>query len=274
MALYEHVFLSRQDASTQQVEDLTTQLKGIIEGLGGKIVKLEQWGVKTLPSWLQRVLYRNAVKALGHFEARVRYDGIIYAQKYKRGVPMDKVKPVGKYPKGERTGTTISFLPDKSIFKTIDYKYDVLAQLSGEITLELDSVAPQPVWKAILGVKDANRLQQTLAAMLIRARVLSSEYSDAGLPYHVLPLPSAQGTTAIAYAFIDGYLTIASSPTALAEAIRLHKNGESLGKSRRFLDLLPAGHTGMNGAPPSSFRKSKQPPSYIKLPVRLAVTVS
>jgi len=126
----------------------------------------------------------------------------------------------------------------------ISLQYDVLAQLSGEITLELDSVAPQPVWKAILGVKDANRLQQTLAAMLIRARVLSSEYSDAGLPYHVLPLPSAQGTTAIAYAFIDGYLTIASSPTALAEAIRLHKNGESLGKSRRFSDLLPAGHTG------------------------------
>jgi small subunit ribosomal protein S6 len=48
MPLYEHVFLSRQDASTQQVEDLTAQLKGIIEGLGGKIVKLEQWGVKSL----------------------------------------------------------------------------------------------------------------------------------------------------------------------------------------------------------------------------------
>lgn len=71
----------------------------------------------------------SAVNALSDWlEARVRNDGIIYAQKYKRGVPTDKVKPVGKYVKGERTGTTISFLPDKSIFKTIDYKYDVLAQ--------------------------------------------------------------------------------------------------------------------------------------------------
>ena len=36
MPLYEHVFLARQDASTQQVEELTTQMTGIVEGLGGK----------------------------------------------------------------------------------------------------------------------------------------------------------------------------------------------------------------------------------------------
>ena len=48
MPLYEHVFLTRQDASTQQVEELTTQLKGVIEQMGGKVPKVEQWGVKTL----------------------------------------------------------------------------------------------------------------------------------------------------------------------------------------------------------------------------------
>jgi len=48
MPLYEHVFLSRQDASAQQVEELTAQFKGVIEQLGGKVTKLEQWGVKTL----------------------------------------------------------------------------------------------------------------------------------------------------------------------------------------------------------------------------------
>ena len=31
MPLYEHVFLARQDASTQQVEELTTQMTGIVE---------------------------------------------------------------------------------------------------------------------------------------------------------------------------------------------------------------------------------------------------
>jgi small subunit ribosomal protein S6 len=48
MPLYEHVFLSRQDVSAQQVEELTAQYKGIIEGLGGKITKSEYWGVKSL----------------------------------------------------------------------------------------------------------------------------------------------------------------------------------------------------------------------------------
>jgi small subunit ribosomal protein S6 len=48
MPLYEHVFLARQDVSAQQVEELTTQFKGVIEQLGGKVTKLEQWGVKSL----------------------------------------------------------------------------------------------------------------------------------------------------------------------------------------------------------------------------------
>jgi len=48
MPLYEHVFLARQDVSAQQVEELTAQLKGVIEQMGGKVTKLEQWGVKSL----------------------------------------------------------------------------------------------------------------------------------------------------------------------------------------------------------------------------------
>ena len=48
MPLYEHVFLARQDASTQQVEELTAQMTGIVEGLGGKVVKMESWGVRSL----------------------------------------------------------------------------------------------------------------------------------------------------------------------------------------------------------------------------------
>jgi small subunit ribosomal protein S6 len=54
MPLYEHVFLTRQDVSAQQVEELTAQFKGIIEQLGGKIAKAEQWGVKTLSYRLRK----------------------------------------------------------------------------------------------------------------------------------------------------------------------------------------------------------------------------
>jgi small subunit ribosomal protein S6 len=48
MPLYEHVFLARQDASSQQVEDLTTQIKGVVEQLGGKVAKSESWGLRSL----------------------------------------------------------------------------------------------------------------------------------------------------------------------------------------------------------------------------------
>jgi small subunit ribosomal protein S6 len=48
MALYEHIFLARQDVSAQQVEELTTALTEILTNNGGKVTKNEYWGVKTL----------------------------------------------------------------------------------------------------------------------------------------------------------------------------------------------------------------------------------
>jgi len=49
MPLYEHVYMARQDLSAQQVEEMTATFKGIIEGLGGKLVSdPEYWGVKSL----------------------------------------------------------------------------------------------------------------------------------------------------------------------------------------------------------------------------------
>jgi len=48
MALYEHIYLARQDISAQQVEALTAQFKAVIESLGGKVEKVEYWGVKSL----------------------------------------------------------------------------------------------------------------------------------------------------------------------------------------------------------------------------------
>ena len=54
MPLYEHVYLARQDASAQQVEELTAHLKGVAEGLGGTVAKTEYWGVKTLSYRLRK----------------------------------------------------------------------------------------------------------------------------------------------------------------------------------------------------------------------------
>ena len=48
MALYEHVFLARQDVSSQQVEALVEQFKGILESNGGSVGRVENWGLKSL----------------------------------------------------------------------------------------------------------------------------------------------------------------------------------------------------------------------------------
>jgi len=48
MALYEHVFLARQDLSPQQVDALVEQYKGVIESSGGKVGRVENWGLKSL----------------------------------------------------------------------------------------------------------------------------------------------------------------------------------------------------------------------------------
>ena len=48
MPLYEHIFLARQDVSGQQVDALTEQFKSVIEQGGGKIDKIENWGLKSL----------------------------------------------------------------------------------------------------------------------------------------------------------------------------------------------------------------------------------
>jgi small subunit ribosomal protein S6 len=54
MSLYEHVYLARQDASAQQVEELTAHLKSVVEGMGGSIAKAEYWGVKSLSYRLRK----------------------------------------------------------------------------------------------------------------------------------------------------------------------------------------------------------------------------
>ena len=48
MPLYEHVFLTRQDASNAQVDALTEQFKDVITAGGGTVGKTEYWGVKSL----------------------------------------------------------------------------------------------------------------------------------------------------------------------------------------------------------------------------------
>ncbi len=54
MALYEHIFIARQDIQPQQVEAITKDLTKIVEDNGGKVTKTEQWGLRTLAYRIKR----------------------------------------------------------------------------------------------------------------------------------------------------------------------------------------------------------------------------
>ena len=54
MALYEHVFLARQDLSQAQVDALAAQATEIVESNNGKVTKTETWGLKSLAYKIDR----------------------------------------------------------------------------------------------------------------------------------------------------------------------------------------------------------------------------
>lgn len=48
MPIYETVFIARQDLTEAQVKDLTDRFSKIVTDQGGKILKTEYWGLRTL----------------------------------------------------------------------------------------------------------------------------------------------------------------------------------------------------------------------------------
>ncbi len=60
MALYEHVFLARQDLAQAQVDALAEAATKIVEDGKGKVVKTESWGLRSLA-------YRIAKNRKAHY---------------------------------------------------------------------------------------------------------------------------------------------------------------------------------------------------------------
>ncbi len=99
----------------------TYKVSGGLHGVGVSVVN-------ALSEWLKVEVYR---------------DGKIYFQEYHRGEPVEPVKVIGKISE-KKTGTKVTFLPDKTIFKDINFKFDTLADrmmelafLNKEITIKL-----------------------------------------------------------------------------------------------------------------------------------------
>jgi small subunit ribosomal protein S6 len=60
MPLYEHVFLARQDLAQAQVDALAENASKILQDNGGKVIKTETWGLRSLA-------YRIAKNRKAHY---------------------------------------------------------------------------------------------------------------------------------------------------------------------------------------------------------------
>ncbi len=73
----------------------------------------------------------SVVNALSEWlEVEVKRDGKLYRQRYERGKPVTKVTLVGDT---EGKGTTIAFKPDKDIFESIEFSFEILSNRLREL---------------------------------------------------------------------------------------------------------------------------------------------
>ena len=74
----------------------------------------------------------SCVNALSeHLKVTVYREGKIFCQEYERGAPLYPVKEVGE---SSKTGTEVTFTPDKTIFTDTGYVYDIIAARMRELS--------------------------------------------------------------------------------------------------------------------------------------------
>ncbi|MBE2217219.1 MAG: DNA topoisomerase (ATP-hydrolyzing) subunit B [Ignavibacteria bacterium] len=86
----------------------------------------------------------SVVNALSKWlKVEVKREGKVFAQDYKAGVPTGPVKEIGKV-NIKDTGTITTFMPDDSIFNTVNFKFEILedrlrelAYLNKEVTITI-----------------------------------------------------------------------------------------------------------------------------------------
>lgn len=75
----------------------------------------------------------TVVNALSEWlEVEVRIGGKVYRQKYQRGKPMGDLAVVGETSESD-TGTKITFMPDKRIFETVEFSYEMIVHRLREL---------------------------------------------------------------------------------------------------------------------------------------------
>lgn len=74
----------------------------------------------------------SVVNALSEeLDLEIKRDGSVYVQSYERGKPRTKLKKIGKT---KKTGTKVTFKPDREIFELIEFNFEILSQRLRELS--------------------------------------------------------------------------------------------------------------------------------------------
>jgi DNA gyrase subunit B len=135
-----------------------------------------------LSSWMETTVWRN---------------GLVYRQRYERGIPQYDVETIGDAPEG-KTGTQQRWLADDTVLTTTEYDTHILksrmkelAYLNGKVRFEfIDEQAPEnnEVYHFVKGipqlVEDLNSGKDTLHPVIYFRRAKETTEVEVALQYH------------------------------------------------------------------------------------------
>lgn len=114
---------------------------GGLHGVGAAVVN-------ALSKWVEVEVYQNG----NTYRQRFEY---AYDKELKRKMPGTPVTPLEIVGKSDKTGSKVTFLPDRDVFSTIDFKYDIIDERLQELAFQnkgirlelIDNRKEEPVYK-------------------------------------------------------------------------------------------------------------------------------
>lgn len=156
-------------------------------------------------------------------------------------------------------GEVLPKLTDLEQDWNLRFREDLIDVLGSELAVALDgAMLPQPAWKLVVEVREPERLERALEALVRRVDrelknrrqgSLTIEHDRLGSrPVHHIGYKNGRLPLEVHYAFFDGYLIATPARSLLARAIEARVTGVNLAHSDRWQSLLPRdGHSSLSG---------------------------
>jgi hypothetical protein len=134
---------------------------------------------------------------------------------------------------------------------------ELAGDLGGDFLVSIDGpVLPTPSWKAVIEVRNSNRLEQTIEQLaklsqsireqdrnqkgeMKSSHAMAIETTQVGTQRFYTVKDTGTGTEVANYTFSDGFMILAPTRALIMEALQAKESGNSLAHAAAFKALLP-----------------------------------